>query len=92
MGSFKQDINEIKNEETFIYVRFFKYRQKVFGVPFLDTSRIIKCEKLTIKKNTIIHCCATQSIDTPYSDYFTVDDNWEYHRYIENGKEKTKKT
>ena len=85
----KSNIGENEIEEEGYFLRKYCFTQKVMGVPFVSNSRIVKCQKLVRKKNYIIFSSSSRSLDTPYSDYFTLDDNWELFSFIENGVEKT---
>lgn len=72
------NLNELNNQ---VYLRFSCCRDKVKGVPFINSTRVHKFQKLVMKGSAIVFSTSTRSIDTPYADYFFVDDIFEIYPY-----------
>lgn len=69
------------NTELQVFLRFSRFRDKVKGIPFVDTTRVHKHQKIIRKGNIIIYSTTTRSMDTPYADYFFVNDIYEVVSY-----------
>lgn len=76
-------VSAIKN----IKVRQFNFVTKVKGLPTVSSTRVEKYQKIEniIDNNNNIYgfnfYSSNRSLDTPYSDYFTVDEKWEIHAF-----------
>lgn len=80
-----QSLNQPNHIKPKTYIRLYEFIEKVENVPFVSETRIVKYQKLRQINNYFIFSSSTKSMDTPYNEYFTVDENWEVFPYQEEG-------
>lgn len=66
-------------ELTSTIIRQFTFDLQVKNIPFVNSSNIIKSEKIEKKKCGFVYFSSAVSLGVPYSDYFTLDEYFEFY-------------
>lgn len=73
------EINLNLKDLTFPIIRQFTFDLQMKNIPFVNSSNIIKSEKIEVKKSGFVYFASSVSLGVPYSDYFTLDEYFEFY-------------